>query len=172
MLVGVAILVVISTISREAWTLPAQPVTWVSVAYLVVFGSITMFGLYLFALRRWTASAVSYVTLLMPLVTVPLAAALIAEQVSLWFLVGGAIAPVGGVRRRVPEDPSNSLISDQCPRVPPHRRVCPVGGRYRGRDQDRFLTATIRPRAECHRVAPAGRRCVGHRHGSVPARLP
>jgi hypothetical protein len=54
-----------------------------------------MFGLYLFALRRWTASAVSYVTLLMPLVTVPLAAALIAEQVSLSFLGGGAIALAG-----------------------------------------------------------------------------
>jgi drug/metabolite transporter (DMT)-like permease len=39
--------------------------------------------------------AISYVTLLMPLVTVPLAAALIAEQVSLWFLVGGAIALAG-----------------------------------------------------------------------------
>jgi len=61
----------------------------------VVFGSIAMFGLYLFALRRWTASAVSYVTLLMPLITVPLAAALIAEQVSIWFLAGGAIALVG-----------------------------------------------------------------------------
>jgi hypothetical protein len=30
-----------------------------------------------------------------PLVTVPLAAALITEQVSLWFLVGGAIALAG-----------------------------------------------------------------------------
>ena len=95
MLVGAVILVAISTISGEAWTLPTQVSTWASVAYLVVFGSIAMFGLYLFALRRWTASAVSYVTLLMPLITVPLAAALIAEQVSIWFLAGGAIALVG-----------------------------------------------------------------------------
>jgi EamA domain-containing membrane protein RarD len=60
-----------------------------------VFGSIGLFGLYLFALRRWTASAVSYTTLLMPLVTVPLAAALISEKVSMSFLVGGAIALAG-----------------------------------------------------------------------------
>jgi drug/metabolite transporter (DMT)-like permease len=95
MLVGAVILVAISIVSGEVWSLPTQPGTWASLTYLVVFGSIALFGLYLFALRRWTASAVSYVTLLMPLVTVPLAAALIAEQVSLWFLVGGAIALAG-----------------------------------------------------------------------------
>jgi drug/metabolite transporter (DMT)-like permease len=95
MLVGAVILVVISIISGETWTLPAHAATWASMAYLVLFGSIAMFGLYLFALRRWTASAVSYVTLLMPLVTVPLAAALIAEQVTISFLAGGAIALLG-----------------------------------------------------------------------------
>jgi len=95
MLAGAGILLVVSLASGEAWGIPAKPVTWLSVAYLVVFGSIALFGLYLFALRRWTASAVSYATLLMPLVTVPLAAALIAEQVSLSFAVGGTIALVG-----------------------------------------------------------------------------
>ena len=69
--------------------------TWLSFAYLVVFSSIALFGLDVFALRRSTASAVSYATLLMPLVTVPLAAALITEQVSLSFAVAGTIALVG-----------------------------------------------------------------------------
>jgi hypothetical protein len=62
---------------------------------LVVFGSIVLFGLYLFALQRWTASAVSYVTLLMPLVTIPVAAVLISETVSVSFLAGGALAVIG-----------------------------------------------------------------------------
>ena len=59
----------------------ADPATWLAMAYLVVFGSIALFGLYLFALRRWTASAVSYTTLLMPLVTLPVAAVLISEPI-------------------------------------------------------------------------------------------
>lgn len=95
MLAGAAILLVLSIASREDWTIPTQQATWAAVGYLVVLGSIVMFGLYLFVLRRWSASAVSYVTLLMPLVTVPLAAVLIAESVSRSFLVGGAIALVG-----------------------------------------------------------------------------
>ncbi len=95
MLTGSAILLAVSTVAGESWTIPAAPATWAAMAYLVVFGSIVMFGLYLFALRRWTASGVSYVTLLMPLVTVPLAAALTAESISFSFLVGGAIALAG-----------------------------------------------------------------------------
>lgn len=95
MVTGAVLLLAVSMLSRETWTVPVQPATWLSMGYLVVFGSIVMFGLYLYALRRWTASAVSYVTLLMPVVTIPLAAVLIAEQVSVSFLVGGAIALAG-----------------------------------------------------------------------------
>lgn len=95
MLAGSAILMPLSLLSGEAWAIPSQPETWTAMAYLVLLGSIALFGLYLFALRRWTASAVSYVTLLMPLVTVPLAALLFGEEISLSFLVGGAVAIVG-----------------------------------------------------------------------------
>jgi len=95
MLVGAAILLALSTVSGETWAIPTEQATWASLGYLIVFGSIVMFGLYLFALRRWTASAVSYVTLLMPLVTLPLAAALLSEQVSPSLVMGGAIALAG-----------------------------------------------------------------------------
>lgn len=95
MLAGAAILLAISLVTGEAWAIPAKSATWLSLGYLIVFGSIAMFALYLFALRRWTASAVSYVTLLMPVVTVPLAAALVSEQVSPSFLIGGTIALAG-----------------------------------------------------------------------------
>lgn len=96
MLTGGALLLAISAAGGETWRAPVAASTWLAVAYLVGLGSIVMFGLYLFALRRWTASAVSYVTLLMPLVTVPVAAWLLSEQVSATFLVGSAIA-LGGV---------------------------------------------------------------------------
>ncbi len=95
MLTGAVILLVLSVASSETWTIPTQQATWASMTYLVVFGSVVMFGLYLFALRRWTASAVSYVTLLMPLVAIPLAATLLSEEVSPFLLVGGGVALVG-----------------------------------------------------------------------------
>jgi drug/metabolite transporter (DMT)-like permease len=95
MLTGAVILLALSMAYGESWSVPAQQATWLATGYLVIFGSIVLFGLYLYALRRWTASAVSYVTLLMPLVTVPLAATLISEQVSLAFVAGGGVAVVG-----------------------------------------------------------------------------
>jgi len=95
MLVGGAILLAVSLLAGEAWAVPGRPETWLAMAYLVLLGSIALFGLYLFALRRWTASAVSYTTLLMPLVTVPVAAILFGEPIRLPFLVGAAVAIVG-----------------------------------------------------------------------------
>lgn len=95
MLTGGGLLFGLSAVSGEPWVIPNQPATWASVGYLVVFGSVVMFALYLFALARWTASAVSYVTLLMPLVTVPLAAILIGERITPWLVIGGGIVLVG-----------------------------------------------------------------------------
>ena len=95
MLVCGAILLGVSAIAGETWAIPAQPGTWVAMAYIVVAGSIGLFGLYLFAIRRWTASAVSYTTLLMPLVTLPVAAVLLEEPITLPFLVGAAVALLG-----------------------------------------------------------------------------
>lgn len=95
MLAGAAILLPLSVLSGEAWAIPGSSEAWIAMAYLVLLGSIALFGLYLYAISRWTASAVSYVTLLMPLVAVPLAAVIFGEQVTLAFLVGGAVALVG-----------------------------------------------------------------------------
>jgi drug/metabolite transporter (DMT)-like permease len=95
MLSGASILLVLSAIGGEAWTLPTTSTQWLLFAYLVILGSIGLFGLYLLALRRWTASAVSYTTLFMPLVAVPLAAILTGESVSVAFLAGAAIAVAG-----------------------------------------------------------------------------
>jgi len=96
MLAGGGLLLGASLVSAEAWSVPAQAETWAAAAYLVVLGSVAMFALYLFALQRWTASAMSYVTLLMPLVTVAGAALLTGERVSVGLLVGAAIV-LGGV---------------------------------------------------------------------------
>jgi drug/metabolite transporter (DMT)-like permease len=96
MLTGAALLFVPSVVSGERWTLPAGADTWAAVGYLVLFGSVVMFALFVFTMQRWTASAVSYVTLLMPLVTVALAAVLTDERITPSFVLGGSVI-LGGV---------------------------------------------------------------------------
>jgi drug/metabolite transporter (DMT)-like permease len=95
MLVAGALLLAASAVTGETWAIPTRPATWLAMGYVIVLGSIGLFGLYLFALSRWTASAVSYTTLLMPLVTLPVAAVLFAEPITVPFLVGSAIAMLG-----------------------------------------------------------------------------
>ncbi len=96
MLTGAALLFVSSLVAGEARVLPTHAATWAAVGYLVLFGSVVMFALFVFTLQRWTASAVSYVTLLMPLVTVALATILTGERIRPSFVLGGAVI-LGGV---------------------------------------------------------------------------
>jgi drug/metabolite transporter (DMT)-like permease len=95
MLTGAALLLALSLVAGEPRVLPGQLQTWAAVAYLIVFGSVAMFALYLFTLERWTASAVSYMTLLLPLVTLPLSALLFGERITPFLIVGGAIILAG-----------------------------------------------------------------------------
>jgi drug/metabolite transporter (DMT)-like permease len=96
MLGGAALLLAVTTVAGEPWALPATAATWVALGHLVLLGSVAMFALYVFGLKRWTASAMSYVTLLMPLVTLALAAVLIGERITPLFAIGGAVI-LGGV---------------------------------------------------------------------------
>lgn len=96
MLTGTLLLFVLSLVAGEPLEAPSQVATWVAVVYLVVLGSVAMFALFIFTLQRWTASAVSYVTLLMPLVTVSLAVVLTSEQITPSFVLGSSVV-LGGV---------------------------------------------------------------------------
>jgi len=95
MLTAAAILLVVSVIAGESWGLPSQTATWVALAYLIVLGSVALFGLFVYALERWTASAVSYSDLLLPLVTIAAAALLTGERVTPSFAIGGAVILAG-----------------------------------------------------------------------------
>ncbi len=95
MLTGAGVLLVLSLVSGEPLAAPASAATWFATGYLVIFGSVAMFALYIFTLQRWTASAVSYVTLLMPLVTVVLAAIIFDERISPTFIIGSVVVFAG-----------------------------------------------------------------------------
>ena len=95
MAVGGVMLLVLSLIVREPWTLPAAPAVQVSFIYLVLLGSIGLFLLYLFVLDRWTASAAAYILLLAPLAAAILGLLVLGEPVSPALLIGGLLALAG-----------------------------------------------------------------------------
>ncbi len=92
---GAAILLGMSSISRETFSVPTLPATWISLIYLILFGSIATFVLFLYVLARWTASATSYQLVLMPIVTILSAAWLAHETVTPAFLLGGVLVLAG-----------------------------------------------------------------------------
>lgn len=95
MVVGVVLLLALSLAFGEPQVIPRQAETLAALAYLIVFGSVLLFMGFLYVLTRWTASAVTYSLLLMPLVAVPAAAALRGEPVSGAFLAGGGLVLAG-----------------------------------------------------------------------------
>ena len=96
MAVGGALLLAVSFGLGEPRAIPSEPSSQLSLAYLVVFGSVAVFVLYLIVLNRWTASGASYVMLIMPLVTATLGVLILDEPVTATFLVGAALV-LGGV---------------------------------------------------------------------------
>lgn len=93
--VGALMLLLLVPAFGESATLPTAASTWASQAYLITFGTVGVFGLYLFLLSRWTASAVSYEFVIAPLVGIVLAAWLFDEPVTGWFAAGTALVLAG-----------------------------------------------------------------------------
>lgn len=93
--VGTLILGVVSLVVGEQWTIPTQANTWAAFIYLVVFVTLVAFMLYMFVLNRWTASGTSYGFVVVPLVTIVVAASLAGESITLNFLIGAAFVLVG-----------------------------------------------------------------------------
>ncbi len=103
MAIGAAMLVGVSVVSGESWFVPEQQDTWVSLAYLAPIGSVGLFGLFLFTLGRWTASAVAYMTALFPVVAMVAGALILDESVTVNGVAGGLTVIiavyVGAIRR-------------------------------------------------------------------------
>lgn len=93
--IGALVLIVVSLIAGEPRVLPSSPQTWLAIGHLVVIGSVVVFVLFLYVIERWTASATSYVLLLMPLVAVPFSALVLDERITLAFLFGGILVLAG-----------------------------------------------------------------------------
>lgn len=95
MLTGAALLLALSRALGEVWSAPVERATWAAQLYLLLAGSVTMFALFLFVLRRWTASAVAYQAVLSPVIAIGLAAWLLGEPVTAGLLLGSPLVLAG-----------------------------------------------------------------------------
>jgi drug/metabolite transporter (DMT)-like permease len=89
------ILLALSFFTHESWALPSRPETWAALAFLVLLGTVLLFPLAVFIIRRWTASGYSYTGLFKPLAAVALAAVILDEPIRLTFVLGGILILIG-----------------------------------------------------------------------------
>ena len=103
MSVGAAVLLLVSWAGSDRLALPHEGDTQLALAYLVA-ATVGLFLLVLFVVQRWTASATSYLFVLMPVVAVAMGALLLDEAITATTVLGGAIVCggvyVGAARRR------------------------------------------------------------------------
>lgn len=92
---GSAILLLLALVSKEPLVLPSLFSTWLALGYLIIFGSIVLFTLYLFVLSKWTASAASYSLVLMPIIATLVSAWLEKTSITGMFLLSSAFVLAG-----------------------------------------------------------------------------
>lgn len=91
MVTGTIFLGALSLLLGEPWSLPGRAETWIAVAWLVLFGSMGLFQLVLYVIRRWTASAATYAIAAMPVVAAALGALMLDQPVTTELLIGGSL---------------------------------------------------------------------------------
>lgn len=85
----------LSLLTGETPTVPTLPATWAAVLYLILPGSVVVFVLFVFVLKRWSASNTSYQFVLLPFVAVAVSTWLAGETITFAFVVGGALVLLG-----------------------------------------------------------------------------
>lgn len=94
MLAGSLVLLALSAGFRESWSLPDDPTTWWALAYLVLLGAV-LFVLFLWTIKRWTASGMSFMFVLMPVVATVLGILILDEPVTASAVSGGLLVLLG-----------------------------------------------------------------------------
>lgn len=95
MATGSIILFLMSTLSHENQILPVKPMTWIALIYLVLIGSCVVFVLFLYVLKHWPASTVSYQFVLLPFVTMTVSLLFGNETLDPTLSIGAALVLSG-----------------------------------------------------------------------------
>jgi drug/metabolite transporter (DMT)-like permease len=91
---GTVLLAISSLIFGERWMLPREGTTFIVVGWLVIAGSVGLFQLWLFVIKRWTASATAYSATGMPVIAALLGIVILDQPITTEVLVGGALVIV------------------------------------------------------------------------------
>jgi drug/metabolite transporter (DMT)-like permease len=92
---GAMLLLALSTVTGEAWTLPQRAEAAWALVYLVTLGSVGLFFAALVVVKRWTASATSYMFVLFPVATMALERVLLGEPLRAGAVAGAALVMAG-----------------------------------------------------------------------------
>jgi drug/metabolite transporter (DMT)-like permease len=92
---GAVMLLGISEVAGEAWSLPVTSTTWAALAYLVLSGTAATSVLNFYVLSRWSASRTSFQFVLLPFVTVAVGWWLLGEQLTGALAVGAFLVLLG-----------------------------------------------------------------------------
>lgn len=95
MLTGAVVLLTLSAAFGESWIMPTDVQTLGVLAFLVTMGSVALFVLYLWTIKRWTASGMSYIFVLMPVVATLLGVLILDEPVTAVAVLGGVMVVTG-----------------------------------------------------------------------------
>lgn len=95
MVVGSGGLLAASVLVGERWTAPEQVDTWLALGWLVLVGSLGLFGLFVFVIKRWKASVSVYAVTLMPVVAASVGALLADEPITAGMAAGGILVTIG-----------------------------------------------------------------------------
>jgi drug/metabolite transporter (DMT)-like permease len=110
-------LLVLTFVFGETIALPESALTWLAQVYLILIGSVVGFTLYVFVLNRWTASAVSYEGVLIPIVAILLATWLQDERITWAFGIGAILVLigvyVGALRQEAVEDRGTPEVASE-----------------------------------------------------------
>jgi uncharacterized membrane protein len=96
MLVGAAVLALVGVATGETLRLPGDRATWFAVMYLAIAGSAVTFLIYFWLLKTWSATTLSFIAVVTPLVAVVLGFLVRGERATAGMAVGGALI-VGSV---------------------------------------------------------------------------
>jgi drug/metabolite transporter (DMT)-like permease len=91
MAAGTVLLAISSLAFRERWSLPRETETLMAISWLVILGSVGLFQLFLYVIKRWTASATVYALAGMPVIAVVLGALILDQPITAEVLLGGAL---------------------------------------------------------------------------------
>jgi drug/metabolite transporter (DMT)-like permease len=94
MSVGALLLLLLSLVTGESWRAPTSPSVRAALIYLVI-ASPFLFMLFVYVIRRWTATGASYQFVLFPIVSVIGGALLLGEDVTSSLLLGAPLVLLG-----------------------------------------------------------------------------